>query len=121
MACDSGLSHPRVPLLAGQRMHLSLLCGSRSHQARHSGQVIRREHKQRLARKLFQPLVAHLAQTAHRLDPAEGLFDHLPPAQAHRVALAKRRGSVNRAAADLARHVCLMPRRSSAATNSAVS
>lgn len=30
VACDSGFSHPRIPLFAGQRTHLSLLRGSRS-------------------------------------------------------------------------------------------
>lgn len=105
MACDSGFSHPRIPLFAGQRTHLSLLRGSRPHQAQHSGQVVRREREQRLTRELFQPLVPRLAQTTHRLDPAEGLFDHLSPAQTHRVALATRGASIDGAAADLARHV----------------
>ncbi len=72
------------------------------HQVQQSRQVVGRKRKQRLSGQLRQPFMFGLAQSAHGLDPAKSLFDHLAASDAHGVALPPCGTAVHRTAAGLA-------------------
>lgn len=57
----------------------------RPHETAQSRQVINQEIQQRMRTDWIQPTRHRIAQRAHILRPAKGLFDHLASAQADRV------------------------------------